>query len=329
MPSKAGGRSGSSSRCSSRSGQASRSSHMRRLDCTSTWWRCSPGAGISRPDTSPPLATLIAAAWFAVFPVADWSFHLLAMVNAAVAFFAIDLIARRYVSGDKRLLVLLLLLLTPFYQFHGQRFNANAILLSTWPIATYCFLRSFESRSLAWSAAAGVAAADAREILFGPAGRRVRRRGARAPPAARLSAIGVAVGIGRGGSCCAGAASALVLHDRRRNDDLRVSAAPQCADVRTALGAGLLCHRRHRLRQRPADRLCPYGATGPSRAARDAVAVRSGPAHAGGAAAGAVAAAAGGVAARGDQVHVAVDDAGMVPAADYPAVSAAGHGRPA
>ncbi len=81
------------------------------------------------------------------------------MINVAVAFFAVDLIARRYVDGDKRLLVLLLLLLTPLYQFHGQRFSTNQILLSTWPIATYCFLRSFESRSLAWSAAAGAAAA--------------------------------------------------------------------------------------------------------------------------------------------------------------------------
>ncbi|HZO46581.1 MAG TPA: glycosyltransferase family 39 protein [Xanthobacteraceae bacterium] len=107
----------------------------------------------------PPLAALVAAAWFSVFPIADWSFHLLAMVNAAVAFYAIDLIARRYVDGDKRLLVLLLLLLTPLYQFHGQRFSTNQVLLSAWPIATYCFLRSFESRTLAWSAAAGVAAA--------------------------------------------------------------------------------------------------------------------------------------------------------------------------
>lgn len=109
----------------------------------------------------PPLAALIAAAWFAVFPIADWSFHLLAMSNVAVAFFAIDLIARRYVEGDKRLLVLLLLLLMPLYQFHGQRFSTNQVLLSTWPIATYCFLRSFETRSLAWSAAAGAAAAAA------------------------------------------------------------------------------------------------------------------------------------------------------------------------
>jgi hypothetical protein len=27
-------------------------------------------------------------------------------------------------------------------QFHAQRFNANAVLLATWPLATYCFLRS-------------------------------------------------------------------------------------------------------------------------------------------------------------------------------------------
>ena len=118
-------------------------------------WSQNPAPGYKHP----PLAGLVAAAWFSVFPVADWSFHLLAMVNVAVAFFAIDLIARRYLDGDKRLMVLLLLLLTPLYQFHGQRFSTNQVLLSTWPVATYFFLRSFETRSLAWSAAAGAAAA--------------------------------------------------------------------------------------------------------------------------------------------------------------------------
>ena len=33
-------------------------------------------------------AAWMAAIWFAVFPAADWAFHLLAMVNAAVALFA-------------------------------------------------------------------------------------------------------------------------------------------------------------------------------------------------------------------------------------------------
>jgi len=119
-------------------------------------WSQHPAAGYAK---HPPLAGLIAAAWFAVFPLADWSFHLLAMVNSAVALFAVDCIARRYVSGDKRLLVFFLLLLTPFYQFHGQRFSSNLILLSTWPIATYCFLRAYETRALFWAALTGVTAA--------------------------------------------------------------------------------------------------------------------------------------------------------------------------
>jgi 4-amino-4-deoxy-L-arabinose transferase-like glycosyltransferase len=128
-------------------------------DLTETYaWARHPSAGYYK---HPPLAALMAAAWFTVFPAADWAFNLLAMVNAAIALFAIDRIAKLYLSGDKRLLVPLFLLLTPFYQFHGQRFGANAVLLATWPIATYCFLRAFRTRSLAWSAAAGAAAAVA------------------------------------------------------------------------------------------------------------------------------------------------------------------------
>jgi 4-amino-4-deoxy-L-arabinose transferase-like glycosyltransferase len=119
-------------------------------------WSRHPAAGYYK---HPPVAALVPAAWFAVFPAANWAFHLLAMCNAALALYAVDRIARRYVIGDKRLLVLLLLLLLPFYQFHAQRFSTNPLLLSTWPIATYCFLRAFEARSVFWSAAAGAAAA--------------------------------------------------------------------------------------------------------------------------------------------------------------------------
>jgi 4-amino-4-deoxy-L-arabinose transferase-like glycosyltransferase len=119
-------------------------------------WSRHPSAGYGK---HPPLAPLLAAAWFAVFPIANWSFELLATVNAAVALFAVDRIARRYVAPDRRLLVLLILLLTPFYQFHSQRFSPNAVLLSTWPLATYCFLRAFESRRIGWSLMAGATAA--------------------------------------------------------------------------------------------------------------------------------------------------------------------------
>ena len=104
-----------------------------------------PSAGY---DGHAPLAALMAAAWFSLFPPTDWAFHLLAMINAAVGLYATDLIARRYLGGDKRIAVLLLLLLTPFYQFIGQYFDADTTMLSTWPVATYCLLRAFETRGL-------------------------------------------------------------------------------------------------------------------------------------------------------------------------------------
>ena len=110
---------------------------------------------------NPGLGAWVTGAWFALFPAADWAFNLLAMVNAAAALYFTDLIARRFMTGDKRLVVLLLLLCTPFLQFHGQRFGANQILLATWPLATYLFLRAFETRAVSWSIAAGAAAAAA------------------------------------------------------------------------------------------------------------------------------------------------------------------------
>jgi 4-amino-4-deoxy-L-arabinose transferase-like glycosyltransferase len=118
-------------------------------------WSLHPSASYYK---HPPLSALLAHAWFSVFPVADWSFHLLAISNAAAGLAIIDQIAKRYLDRNKRIFVLLFLMLTPFYQFHGQRFNSNQILLSAWPLATYCFLRAFESRGLGWSLAAGAAA---------------------------------------------------------------------------------------------------------------------------------------------------------------------------
>lgn len=107
----------------------------------------------------PPLMGWIAASWTSVFPTSDWSLQLMAMVNAGLALFLVDLISRQFVTGHKRILVLLLLMLTPAYQFHAQRFNANAVLLAVWPLATWCFLRAFETRSSLWAIAAGCATA--------------------------------------------------------------------------------------------------------------------------------------------------------------------------
>ena len=107
----------------------------------------------------PPLMGWVARAWTSVFPLSNWSFQLLALTNSAIALWSVDLITRRFARGDKRIVVLLLLMLLPAYQFHAQRFNANAVLLAAWPIATYCFLRSFETREVGWAVAAGATAA--------------------------------------------------------------------------------------------------------------------------------------------------------------------------
>lgn len=107
----------------------------------------------------PPLMGWVTAAWTCLFPLTDWSLELMAMTNAAVALWVVDLISKRFVTGDKRVIVLLLLMLTPAYQFHAQRFNANSVLLVVWPLATYCFLRAFETRAAMWAVAAGLASA--------------------------------------------------------------------------------------------------------------------------------------------------------------------------
>ena len=79
----------------------------------------------------PPLMGWVARAWTSVFPLTNWSFQLMALVNAAFALWIVDLISCRFVKGDKRVIVLLLLMLLPIYQFHAQRFNANSVLLAT------------------------------------------------------------------------------------------------------------------------------------------------------------------------------------------------------
>jgi hypothetical protein len=109
----------------------------------------------------PPLMGWVARIWTSLFPLTDWSFQLLTITHSAIALWSVDLISRRFVRGDKRAVVLLLLMLLPVYQFHAQRFNANTVLLAIWPFATYCFLRSFETRRAVWAAAAGATAAIA------------------------------------------------------------------------------------------------------------------------------------------------------------------------
>ena len=117
-------------------------------------------AGIGTPK-HPPLAAWLAGAWFRIFPLADWSYYLFAMVLATFALWVAWRVSERYLGGEKRVAGLLLLTFVPFFNFHALKYNANTVLIPLWALTTWFFLRSFETRSALWAALAGAAAAAA------------------------------------------------------------------------------------------------------------------------------------------------------------------------
>jgi hypothetical protein len=117
-------------------------------------------AGLGTPK-HPPLAAWLVRAWFEVFPRQDWAYYLFAMVLATVALWLTWRLCARYLPPDKRVVGIALLTLVPFYNFHAIKFNANTVLTPLWAIATWWFLRSFETRRVGLAALAGVAAAAA------------------------------------------------------------------------------------------------------------------------------------------------------------------------
>ena len=109
----------------------------------------------------PPFPAWVAAAWFAVFPRADWAYYLLATASIAIALWFIWLIATRFVAGEKRAIALVLLVFAPVFNLQPLKFNSNALLIPVWAGATYLFLRSYSSRTLLAGALAGIGAAIA------------------------------------------------------------------------------------------------------------------------------------------------------------------------
>jgi hypothetical protein len=109
----------------------------------------------------PPLGAWLVRAWFSVFPLADWSYYLFAMVVATVALWIAWRIAGSYLDAEKRVVGLALLTLVPFFNFHALKYNANTVMLPLWAATTALFLRSYATRSPLLAALAGLAAAAA------------------------------------------------------------------------------------------------------------------------------------------------------------------------
>jgi 4-amino-4-deoxy-L-arabinose transferase-like glycosyltransferase len=121
-------------------------------------WSREPALGYYK---HPPLPAWLVGVWFKLFPLTDWAYYLLATVSAGLALWISWRLFEHYLDPDKRVMAFALLTLIPFYNFLALRFDYNAALVPLWAFATFCFIRSFEARTLALAALAGIAAASA------------------------------------------------------------------------------------------------------------------------------------------------------------------------
>jgi 4-amino-4-deoxy-L-arabinose transferase-like glycosyltransferase len=121
-------------------------------------WSREPAFGYSK---HPPLSAWVVEGWFAIFPLADWAYYLLAISLAGLALWVAWVLSARWLDGEKRAAGLALLTLVPFFNFHALKFNANTVLIPLWAATTLWFLRSFEERDLVAAVLAGLAAAAA------------------------------------------------------------------------------------------------------------------------------------------------------------------------
>ena len=109
----------------------------------------------------PPLLPALVATWFAVMPLTDSSYYLLAVLTASVAIYISWHLAGIWLDGTKRAVVPFVLMLIPTYNFLALKLDHNAALTPLWALTTYAFVKSFQTRNVWWSMAAGAAAGGA------------------------------------------------------------------------------------------------------------------------------------------------------------------------
>ena len=106
----------------------------------------------------PPFWSWVAGAWFWIMPRSNFSFWLLSELNGALGLAGAWALMGRFANRRMQMLGVLILMLTPFYQFNAQRLNANTILLSLWPWTLYFFVRSVETHMIRHAAICGLLA---------------------------------------------------------------------------------------------------------------------------------------------------------------------------
>ena len=107
----------------------------------------------------PPVLIWLVRSWFAVFPLTDWAYYLLAGVSLGLALYLSFILAGEWLDGYKRAWVPFLLSVIPFYNFLALRFDHNAALIPLWAFTTWAFMRSLSTRHYGWGLLTGLGAA--------------------------------------------------------------------------------------------------------------------------------------------------------------------------
>jgi hypothetical protein len=89
----------------------------------------------------PPLSAWVAGLWFAIVPESHFGYSLLAAVNGAVGLAGLALLSREFLPRRWVLMAVAVASLAPGITTLAMRFNANAVLISTWPWALALFVR--------------------------------------------------------------------------------------------------------------------------------------------------------------------------------------------
>jgi 4-amino-4-deoxy-L-arabinose transferase-like glycosyltransferase len=90
----------------------------------------------------PPMTAWLFAAWFAVFPRADWAAHLLAVVICGVTLAISWRLTRDHLDKNKALFGLAALSLIPLFTFKATELNAGTVMMPFWAAALLFYLRA-------------------------------------------------------------------------------------------------------------------------------------------------------------------------------------------
>ena len=89
----------------------------------------------------PPLSAWMAGLWFSVVPESHFGYSLLSAFNSAIGLVGLAVLAREFLPKPWVLLAVAVASLAPGITTLAMRFNANAVLISTWPWAAALFVR--------------------------------------------------------------------------------------------------------------------------------------------------------------------------------------------